>query len=60
MSGVLYGGQSQLGIDLDGQLPLTGTLSLAGGASFNRYIDFPGGDVGDYFDFGIAPAWRPS
>ena len=59
LSGVLYAGQSQLGIDLDGQLPVSDTLSLAGGASFNRYIDFPGGDVGDYFDFAIAPAWRP-
>ena len=59
LSGVLYGGQNQVGIDLDGQLPVTGTLSLAGGVAFNRFIDFPGGDVGDYFDFGIAPAWRP-
>ena len=59
LSGVAYAGQTQLGLDLDGQLPLTGTLSLAGGISFNRYRDFPGGDVGDYFDFGIAPAWRP-
>jgi iron complex outermembrane recepter protein len=59
LSGVLYGGQNQLGIDLDGQLPVTDTLSLAGGVAFNRFIDFPGGDVGDYFDFGIAPAWRP-
>ncbi|MDP9422334.1 MAG: TonB-dependent receptor [Pseudomonadota bacterium] len=59
LSGVLYAGQSQLGIDLDGQLPVSDTLSLAGGIAFNRSIDFPGGDVGDYFDFGIAPAWRP-
>ena len=59
LSGVLYGGHSQLGIDLDGQLPITRTLSLAAGVSINRYIDFPGGDVGDYIDFGVAPAWRP-
>jgi iron complex outermembrane receptor protein len=59
LSGVLYGGQTQAGIDLDGQLPLTENLSLAGGISFNRYIDFPGGDYGDYIDIGIAPAWRP-
>ena len=59
LSGVLYGGQSQLGFDLDGQLPVTDTLSLAGGIAFNSFIDFPGGDVGNYFDFGIAPAWRP-
>ncbi len=59
LSGVLYAGQTQAGIDLDGQLPLTENLSLAGGISFNRYIDFPGGDYGDYIDIGIAPAWRP-
>jgi iron complex outermembrane recepter protein len=59
LSGVLYGGQSQLGFDLDGQLPVSDTLSIAGGIAFNRTIDFPGGDVGDYFDIGIAPAWRP-
>jgi iron complex outermembrane receptor protein len=59
LSGVLYAGQTQAGIDLDGQLPLSDTFSLAGGISFNRYIDFPGGDFGDYIDMGIAPAWRP-
>jgi len=59
LSSVMYAGQNQIGIDLDGQLPVTDTLSLAGGIAFNRFIDFPGGDVGDYFDFGIAPAWRP-
>jgi len=59
LSGVLYGGQSQIGVDLDGQLPVTDTLSLAGGVAFNSFIDFPGGDVGNYYDFGIAPAWRP-
>lgn len=59
LSAVLYGGQSQIGVDLDGQLPLSSTLSLAGGIAFNRFIDFPGGDVGDYFDVGIAPVWRP-
>ncbi len=59
LSGVLYGGQSQIGFDLDGQLPLGKDLSLAGGIAFNRLIDFPGGDYGDYLDIGIAPAWRP-
>ncbi|HET9398188.1 MAG TPA: hypothetical protein VFO45_05155, partial [Sphingomicrobium sp.] len=59
LSGVLYAGQTQAGIDLDGQYPLSETLSVAGGISFNRYIDFPGGDYGDYIDLGIAPAWRP-
>lgn len=59
LSAVLYGGQNQIGLDLDGQLPLGETLSLAGGIAFNRFIDFPGGDYGDYVDFGIAPAWRP-
>ncbi len=60
LSGVLYGGiAGQNGFDLDGQLPISNTLSLAGGIAFNRYIDFPGGDYGDYLDIGIAPAWRP-
>jgi iron complex outermembrane receptor protein len=60
LSGVLYGGGSQWGIDLDGQLPVSDTLSLAGGVAFNRFIDFPDGDHGDYFSVGIAPAWRPN
>jgi iron complex outermembrane recepter protein len=59
LSSVLYGGQNQIGFDLDGQLPVTDTLSLAGGIAFNSFRDFPGGDVGNYYDFGIAPAWRP-
>jgi iron complex outermembrane receptor protein len=59
LSAVMYGGQNQIGLDLDGQLPLTGTLSLAGGIAFNRLIDFPGGDYAHYLDIGIAPVWRP-
>jgi iron complex outermembrane receptor protein len=59
LSTVLYGGGSQWGIDVDGQMPLSDTFSLAGGVAFNRFIDFPGGDHGDYFSVGIAPAWRP-
>lgn len=59
LSGVLYGGQSQIGLDLDGQLPLTNTLSLAGGIALNRFIDFPGGDYANYLDIGVAPVWRP-
>ena len=59
LSGVAYLGHSQIGIDLDGQLPLSGGLSLAGGISFNRYIDFPNGDHAKFIDIGIAPAWRP-
>jgi len=59
LSGVLYAGGSQVGIDLDGQVPLSGTLTLTGGAAFNRFIDFPDGDHGDYFSFGISPVWRP-
>jgi iron complex outermembrane receptor protein len=59
LSSVLYGGQNQIGFDLDGQLPVTDTLSLAGGIAFNSFRDFPGGDVGNYYDFGIAPAWQP-
>lgn len=49
----------QRGVEVDGQLPLTSTLSLAAGASFNRFIDHPGGDIADYYAVGIAPAWRP-
>jgi iron complex outermembrane receptor protein len=59
LSGVVYGGQSQWGFDLDGQLPLSDTISLAGGIALNRYIDFPDGDYGQYLSVGIAPAWRP-
>jgi len=59
LSAVLYGGQSQIGLDLDGQLPLSSELSLAGGVSFNRSIDFPNGDYAHYWSIGIAPAWRP-
>jgi len=59
LSTVLYGGQNQIGIDLDGQLPLSSELSLAGGLSFNRFIDFPNGDHAHYLNIGIAPAWRP-
>ncbi|HXG81063.1 MAG TPA: TonB-dependent receptor [Sphingomicrobium sp.] len=59
LSGVAYLGHSQIGIDLDGQLPLSSELSLAGGISFNRYIDFPNGDHSHHIDIGVAPAWRP-
>ena len=50
----------QRGFEVDGQFPLTADLSLAGGVSFNRFIDAPGGDFADYLVLGIAPAWRPS
>jgi iron complex outermembrane receptor protein len=60
LSGVLYAGGSQLGFDLDGQLPLSDTFSLAGGIALNRYIDFPDGDYGQYLSVGIAPVWRPT
>jgi len=59
LSGVLYAGGSQLGFDLDGQLPLGDTFSLAGGIALNRYIDFPDGDYGQYLSVGISPVWRP-
>ena len=58
LSGVLYGGMHQ-GLELDGQLPLTSDLSLAGGLGVNRYIDAPHGDYGTYMSAAIAPAWRP-
>lgn len=58
LSGVLYGGVHE-GLELDGQLPLSNTLSIAGGAGVNRYIDAPHGDYGTYYSAAIAPAWRP-
>ena len=58
LSAVLHGG-IQTGLEIDGQLPLTGELSLAGGVGFNRFLDNPGGDYATYFNAGIAPAWRP-
>lgn len=58
LSAVLHGG-IQTGFELDGQLPLTGDLSLAGGVGFSHFIDNPGGDFADYYNAGIAPAWRP-
>ena len=60
LSGVLYGGQSQNGLDLDAQLPLGEQFSVAAGISFNHFIDFPGGDYADFLDVGISPVWRPS
>lgn len=59
LSAVLYGGQDQVGYDLDGQLPLTRDISLAAGFSVNRYIDFPGGDHATFIEFGFVPSWRP-
>jgi iron complex outermembrane receptor protein len=59
LSAVLHGG-TQSGFELDGQLPLSGDFSLAGGVGFSHYIDNPGGDYGNYWSVGIAPAWRPN
>ena len=59
LSGVLYAGQSQIGIDLDGQLPLSSTLEPRRRHLLQPLHRFPGRRLGDYFDFGIAPAWRP-
>ena len=59
LSGVLYGGQNQTGIDLDAQLPVNGALGVAAGASFNRFTDFPNGDHAHYLDIGVSPVWRP-
>ena len=59
LSGVLYGGQNQTGIDLDAQLPVTGDLGVAAGISFNRFMDFPNGDHAYYLDLGVSPVWRP-
>ena len=59
LSLVLSGGV-QTGFELDGQLPLGPTLGLAGGVSFNRFLDAPGGDLADYYAVGISPHWRPA
>src|SRR3954452_23460349 len=58
LSAVLHGG-IQDGFELDGQLPLTGNFSLAGGVGFSHFIDNPGGDYANYWSVGVAPAWRP-
>ena len=58
LSGVLYGGW-RTGLELDGQLPVSETLSVAGGLGFNRFMDNPGGDHAYYWTAGIAPEWRP-
>lgn len=59
LSGVAYAGIHQ-GLEFDGQLPLSPTLSLAAGAGVNRYVDAPHGDYGTYYSAAIAPAWRPN
>ncbi len=59
LSGVLYRGW-RTGIELDGQLPISDTLSVAGGVGFNRFMDNPGGDHAYYYSAGIAPLWRPN
>ena len=59
LSAVVHGG-FQDGFELDGQLPLSRDFSLAGGVGFNHFIDNPGGDFGNYWSVGIAPAWRPN
>ena len=58
LSGVAYGGW-RTGLELDGQLPVSETLSIAGGVGFNRFMDNPGGDHAYYYTAGIAPEWRP-
>jgi iron complex outermembrane receptor protein len=58
LSGVLYAG-GRNGIELDGQLPVSNTLSIAGGVGFNRFMDNPGGDHAYYWSAAIAPEWRP-
>ncbi len=58
LSAVAYDGIHQ-GLELDGQYPLSPTLSVAGGVGVNRYIDAPHGDYGTYYSAAIAPAWRP-
>jgi iron complex outermembrane receptor protein len=58
LSAVVHGG-FQDGFEVDGQLPLSSDISLAGGAGFSHFIDNPGGDFGNYWSVGLAPAWRP-
>ena len=56
---VVARGGVQDGLEIDGQFPLSGDFTLAGGIGFSHYIDSPGGDYGDYWSAAIAPAWRP-
>ena len=58
LSAVVNGGW-QNGLELDGQLPVSDTLSIAGGIGGNRFMDNPGGDHAYYFNAAIAPEWRP-
>jgi iron complex outermembrane receptor protein len=59
LSAVVHGG-IQNGVELDGQLPLSGDFSIAGGVGYSHYLDNPGGDYGNYWSVGIAPSWRPN
>ena len=59
LSAVLLAGV-QTAVELDAQLPITRTLSLAAGASASRFLDAPDEDLADYYAVAIAPQWRPS
>ena len=58
LSAVAYFGV-QTALELDAQLPVGKTLSVAAGVSASRFVDAPGGDIADYYAIGIAPEWRP-
>ena len=58
LSGMINVGP-QSGAEVDGQLPLSDTFSVAGGLGFTRFLDNPGGDFAQYVNVGIAPSWKP-
>ena len=58
LSAVAYAGV-QTALELDAQLPVSDTLSIAAGVSASRFLDAPEEDLADYYAVGIAPEWRP-
>src|SRR6185369_13592753 len=49
-----------LDAELDLQLPVAPTLTLAGGASFQRIVDQPRRDRADLYSVALAPLWQPA
>ncbi|HEX6218117.1 MAG TPA: hypothetical protein VFZ35_02450, partial [Sphingomicrobium sp.] len=58
LSTILHAGV-QTAVEVDAQIPLGPTLSIAASASASRFRDAPGGDIADYHMVAVAPAWRP-
>jgi iron complex outermembrane receptor protein len=58
LSAVAYAGV-QTALEIDAQLPVGKTLSIAAGVSASRFLDAPDDDIADYYAVGIAPQWQP-